>query len=408
MWGDRPNLHRGGVLVLWLALCGLALVLLGPISESSATSWPGYRKCGSFPARYRVHVFARHVSCRKATQVEKEYWLAPESEKELVGPDPYNGYVRLKRFPGWRCTSGAMAGGCRKGRKEAAYSTYNPRASRSAGPLAAWVRQASARHGSSRPCRSIAIDYTPVPGEHYNRMYVMAPASIRCSRARSHMRRYRDDHRPCEGSSCYRSYPGGWDCNSVTPGQWPLIQECRRGGTRVLGFVKSKIKGSRRAQLAAFSPPAARGGRVLRLSPQGLGPIHFGMNAATAERALGSAISVEEGINGCAFWSVTGMDAGSQLLALHGSLAYALLFQRGTSTTREIEVGDSLSRLRHRYRSKLHGGRSASLSGAEKRLFVTKHEGDATYEIEFDIANDRVAFISAGTQHVIETFGECA
>lgn len=42
------------------------------------------------------------------------------------------------------------------------------------------------------------------------------------------------------------------------------------------------------------------------------------------------------------------------------------------------------------------------------RLFVTEHEGAAGYEIEFDIVHGRVAFISAATKHVIETFGECA
>ena len=100
--------------------------------------------------------------------------------------------------------------------------------------------------------------------------------------------------------------------------------------------------------------------------------------------------------------------AGSQLIALHGRLSYILLFKRGTATTRGIRVGDGLRRLRHHYRGKLHPGRTASLGYAEQRLFVTQHVGDATYEIEFDIVHRRVAFISAATKHVIETFGECA
>ena len=45
--------------------------------------------------------------------------------KEPVGPNEDNGHVRLKRFPGWRCTSGAMAGACAKGHKEAANSTVD-------------------------------------------------------------------------------------------------------------------------------------------------------------------------------------------------------------------------------------------------------------------------------------------
>lgn len=509
-------------------VCVLALAPAGGASASSSP-WPGYRKCGSFQARYRIHVYARHVSCHTARRVEKEYWLAPESEKELVGPDSYNGYVRLKRFPGWRCTSGAMAGGCRKGRKEAPYSTYNPRSAR--GGTHPGAELAAARLSSSiRPCGSLAIDYTPVPGEHYSRMYIKAPHSVRCPRARAIMRRYRDDHGPCVGSGCFRDYPGGWTCNAATPGQWPLIQECRRERLRVFGWVKSTIKGPRRAPRArsaleraagsaardlpkmlyptldygsrhggllwhrwvkprswsdgddisvrharwlqwnsqravahvrvviagqrgrgrvilsepGYCPaahafgflretdrggPWGRGGtfdvteecdsarpntsallrgRTLRLAPTGLGPVRFGMDSAAAERALGHPISVEDGINGCSFWTLPGVGASGQVIARHGRLSYILLFKRGTATTRGIKVGDGLTRLRHRYRGKLHPGRTASLSYAEQRLFVTQHESGAAYEIEFDIVHGRVAFISAATKHVIETFGECA
>ncbi|MBS1862867.1 MAG: hypothetical protein JSS68_14280 [Actinobacteria bacterium] len=124
------GLHPGRSLTLGPAVILMALVCLGgvlafPAQGDAFTVPAGYKGCGSFQARYTIHVVAKHVSCRTAMKVQKEYWLAPESEKELVGPDEYNGYVRLKRFPGWRCTSGAMAGACVKGRKEAAYSTYD-------------------------------------------------------------------------------------------------------------------------------------------------------------------------------------------------------------------------------------------------------------------------------------------
>lgn len=132
------------------------------------------------------------------------------------------------------------------------------------------------------------------------------------------------------------------------------------------------------------------------------------MDSQAAERALGQAISVEEGINGCSFWTLPGTGTNGQLIARHGRLSYILLFKRGTATTRGIKVGDGLTRLHHRYRGKLHQGRTASLGYAEQRLFVTQREGGAAYEIEFDIVHERVAFISAATKHVIETFGECA
>jgi hypothetical protein len=162
------------------------------------------------------------------------------------------------------------------------------------------------------------------------------------------------------------------------------------------------------AQARGPSATSSRERRSLRLSPAGLGPVHFGMDQGAAERALGEGISVENGINGCSFWTVPGVRAGSQLTALHGRLSYIILFRRGTATTRGIRVGDGLLRLRHRYRGKLHPGRTASLGYAEQRLFVTQHDAGVAYEIEFDIVHGRVAFISAATKHVIETFGECA
>ncbi len=104
-----------------------ALVMLGAFpGVGGAWQVPaGYKRCSTFTVRGGpIHVDARHLSCRKAMRIQKEYWLAPESEKELVGPNEYNGYVRLKRFPGWRCTSGAGAGDCVKGRMEAGYTTF--------------------------------------------------------------------------------------------------------------------------------------------------------------------------------------------------------------------------------------------------------------------------------------------
>jgi hypothetical protein len=41
-------------------------------------------------------------------------------------------------------------------------------------------------------------------------------------------------------------------------------------------------------------------------------------------------------------------------------------------------------------------------------LFVTEHAAGITYDLEFDIVRGRVASIAAASQHVIETFGECA
>jgi hypothetical protein len=145
--------------------------------------------------------------------------------------------------------------------------------------------------------------------------------------------------------------------------------------------------------------------RLPKLSPEGLGAAHFGMRVDQAESALSTPIEVAPSVGGCSFWTLPG---GVEGIAFGGRLAYIGVGRRGIKTTRGVEVGDGLVRLRHRYRGRLHGGRSGSLAGPVTRLFSTERRGDARYELEFDIDAGRVASISAGTRHTIETFGECA
>jgi len=157
--------------------------------------------------------------------------------------------------------------------------------------------------------------------------------------------------------------------------------------------------------LLAVLPATSSAAAAPRLSPEGFGPVHFGMNIHQAEAALGDPIEVDPGINGCSFWTLPGDLSGT---AFGGRLGYILLSEPGPRTTRNIEVGDGLARLRHRYRGRLHKGRSASLGAADLRLFNSESGGGAVYELEFNIVGGKVAFISAGTRHTIETFGECA
>jgi hypothetical protein len=164
-----------------------------------------------------------------------------------------------------------------------------------------------------------------------------------------------------------------------------------------VALALSAFLGAAAASSSAASTP--------RLSPTGLGPVHFGMDRDQAEASLGASIEEESSINGCGFWALPGGVSGT---AFDGRLGYILLVRRGPRTTRGIEVGDDLARLRHRYRGRLHHGRSGSLGAADLRLFTSERSGGATYEIEFDVSGGKVAFISAGTRHTIETFGECA
>jgi hypothetical protein len=162
------------------------------------------------------------------------------------------------------------------------------------------------------------------------------------------------------------------------------------------------------ACFAVFSGNAAARPPSLGLSPSGIGPVRFGMDAHQASAALGAQVEVDPGINDCSFWSLPSFSNGAQMIAFHGRLAYAEIYGRGPKTTRGITVGDGINRLRHRYRGRLHGGRSGSLGAADSRLFASEVRRGATYELEFDIWHARVSHISAGTRRTIETFGECA
>lgn len=106
-----------------LAMSALGLVAPTGSSATSASDWgPGFKACGSFHAEYKIQVFAKDVSCAKARRIQKEYWLAPKNRTVEVIPKNGPPQVRLKRFPGWICTSGAGGGTCTKGEKVAAYS----------------------------------------------------------------------------------------------------------------------------------------------------------------------------------------------------------------------------------------------------------------------------------------------
>lgn len=226
-----------------LLICLGVLSLLLPIGFATASrsmqiteGHSSYRPCGKLDRRTWVGV--KKVHCPKAKRILR-YWTA-------YGPGViwHSGgdYYTLRRYPGWRCASGALSGVCSKGRRKAEYNTYGPYRQR--------VAAKRDRGSAKRRCGAIGIDFTPTPGEHYRRMYLRATSSLRCGRARKVMRRYQNDESPCSGSSCVRSYPDGWRCNASTPGRWPVIQICVHRNRFVFGFVKSKIKGPRNAPAA--------------------------------------------------------------------------------------------------------------------------------------------------------------
>jgi hypothetical protein len=113
---------------IWGASVCAAILVLGLVtptlsSATTAADWgPGFKDCGSFHAEYKIHVFARDVSCAKARRIQEEFWRGPSSRKTEVITPKGPVYIKLKRFPGWKCSSGAGGGTCTNGKKVAAYS----------------------------------------------------------------------------------------------------------------------------------------------------------------------------------------------------------------------------------------------------------------------------------------------
>jgi hypothetical protein len=111
--------------VLLALLTVLPAVSAGRIPPDPDVYGPTFDFCNSFHAKgYRIDVYAKNVSCRRARNVQKAFWRG--SEKSVIY-HPMHGvdeYWTLKRFPGWRCTTGAGGGSCAKGRATAAYQSH--------------------------------------------------------------------------------------------------------------------------------------------------------------------------------------------------------------------------------------------------------------------------------------------
>jgi hypothetical protein len=113
---------------LLVSLCAALVMLfaLGSPAGAESDPWgPGFKSCGSFKSgSYRIKVHAKGITCKRAIAIQREYWNGPKSRKvEHNGESNADSYVTLKRYPGYRCATGAGAGTCanKKRTKVAAY-----------------------------------------------------------------------------------------------------------------------------------------------------------------------------------------------------------------------------------------------------------------------------------------------
>jgi hypothetical protein len=92
----------------------------------------------------------------------------------------------------------------------------------------------------------LAIVYMRQAGERYTKMHVrITSGKLSCARARTVMRRYRDDPRRClnNGNTCVRDYCDAWTCQAPTYGSYPVIQSCAHGRMTVTGTVRASEAG---------------------------------------------------------------------------------------------------------------------------------------------------------------------
>lgn len=110
-------------LALAVSAVGLAFAVVAtPAGSTPNYDWPGMKKCGTFKAQYKIYVYAKNIRCSTARRIQKEYWLGPDRRKVIHnGGAGAAGWITLKRYPGWKCTSGAGGGGCNRGKKSASY-----------------------------------------------------------------------------------------------------------------------------------------------------------------------------------------------------------------------------------------------------------------------------------------------
>jgi len=118
----RHMTSRRRARVAGLAVAIALLAVAVPAAATPDYDWPGMKKCGTFQAQYKIYVYAKNITCKTARRIQIEFWRGPKSRRVVHnGGTGASGWVTLKRYPGWRCTSGSGGGGCSRDNKSASY-----------------------------------------------------------------------------------------------------------------------------------------------------------------------------------------------------------------------------------------------------------------------------------------------
>jgi len=120
----QTRTSRSALLLVALVSAAVALLLPAPPADA--------RACGSFTKRisadttYVIRVSASGgLACRSAMGIMRDFWFE-RGRRRHGGPATYQTWWTLRRWPGFRCTTGAGSGVCRRGARQARYTIPPP------------------------------------------------------------------------------------------------------------------------------------------------------------------------------------------------------------------------------------------------------------------------------------------
>lgn len=126
------------------------------------------------------------------------------------------------------------------------------------------------------------------------------------------------------------------------------------GTIAALFALVSMAGGCRPAERAASDSPRVATSAAFVVSDSGGGPLRIGMTVAEASRALGAPVpDTTAQDRACAYYALTGLPAGVELMWVEGRLARLEVDSGATATLAGARVGDSETRIDSLYASRV-------------------------------------------------------
>lgn len=153
---------------------------------------------------------------------------------------------------------------------------------------------------------------------------------------------------------------------------------------------------------SALGPPTLSDSSAITTA--GIGDVEFGMSAVEVEQAAGSRLVPEEGADtaGCYRAELESGPRGLVLTISDDTFVRLDVTEGALATLSGAGIGDTTQQLRDLFGDQLVEGPDPDGEGTAL-TFVPRDEGDAGTRIIFEIADDRVVSLRAGTRPTVDT-----